>query len=209
MMITNTLYHKYIEIKRDYLKLQYTNLKGGAINPLDISHNDETILDDNMYIRFTIKPTIYNIKSDDDIFIKATKGNKTKMKNFLKSQEWNKFLLYLFDSMHAGYSCDPSEKYSLSNIKTDVIDNDKKMVIIIIGTIKKHKKQNEQFKQHNGTYCRDTSSDKKIHKFKVKDFIEFVRDGLYKYTQEGEFHIPNIGQLRMGNNTIMNLEILS
>ncbi len=43
----------------------------------------------------------------------------------------------------------------------------------------------------------------------IHDFYDIIEQGFYKSTEEGETHIPGIGQLNMGIHTRMKFEYLN
>lgn len=200
------MYHyKYIQAKYDYLKL--INIQAGGNKDLD----PETELTNNTKIRFTFTPTLCILGEDDyckkDQFIKATDKNIAKMNKFIKSSTWDSFFEYCFNDLRPFYlPYYTPEMYYLENVKTKISGNDNKIIIIIMGTLKKrpYEYAHTLYKNEGGTW-----SDKNVETYKVKHFYNEIKDGFGKDTQEGEIHIPGIGQLLLGYETNMLLEILS
>lgn len=205
-------HHKYICSKHDYLILINQQVGGKQTPNKGLDLDPELELKDNTKIRFTFTPTLCILGDDEycnkDQFIKSTKHNLSKMNEFIKSDEYHLFYEYCFDDLRPfiipHYT---PEMYFIKDPITKISKDGNNIIIIITGTIKKRSYDYVR-KQYEVSKNSSFWTDKNVETFKVKHFIDGTKESFYKDTQEGEIHIPGIGQLMLDDNTKMSLEIL-
>lgn len=206
-------FNEYVKYKTRYMNAKkiYSNKQIGTARKL---LNEDKLLEDGMSIKFTFTPELYKLDKngefvDDPHPIKATPQNKINLLKFMKSKRGKSFLDYCFNDLRPYYlPFYTPEMYYIDKRQTNIKESNGIINIIITGTIKK--KSYEYVKEHyNKSFALNkTWNDEVKEKFKVKHFYDLVKDAFYKDTNEGEIHIPNIGQLELGVRTKMKLEII-
>lgn len=169
---------------------------------------DKEIFEDNMKFEFTFLPKVYIPDSDDNYNIKYNNKNVRILKKFILSKEWDDIIYYLFDEIRE-YTLPyyTPEMFFVDNILTFISATDNNDIQITIkGILKKYRVSDVKKKYINSIALNKTWSDKVV-KMTVDDFYELTADGFYKLTQEGEIDIEGIGQLSLGQDTIMYLKL--
>jgi len=206
-------YSEYVKYKTKYInakKLSNYNQIGAKRD----SQNDNKLLEDGMYIKFTFTPELYKLDKTGDFVdepypIKATPKNKTNLLKFMNSKRGKSFLDYSFNDLRPYYlPYYTPEMYYIDKRQSNIEESNGIINIVITGTIKKNSYDYVKKHYSNSNALNKTWTDKIVEKFKVKHFYDLVKDAFYKDTNEGEMHIPNIGQLALGIHTKMNLEMI-
>ena len=91
--------------------------------------------------------------------------------------------------------------YYLSNITTYITVDDGYIKINIVGVLKKYSYEEILNRYNQSSAINKKWINKKIPMF-LKDLQNFLEEGLYKSTQEGEMIIPNFGRLLQGQTNI-------
>jgi len=70
------------------------------------------------------------------------------------------------------------------------------MIITIFGVLKKRQEDDRKKYSHRGD------------QYSICDFYDYVVEAFYKYSQEGEMIVPNVGHLILDQRTRMNINKL-
>lgn len=183
-------------------KIKYTG-RYQAIN----KPNEKKLLIDGKKIKFSFIPEIFHNNYSDTIPIKHTIENCEKINEFFKTKVWKEFIKYCFDAINPFIMPPYSpEIYRLDDIDPKLDRLNDVIVIVIHGTIKKYD-YTESYGLFRDSGCIDKKWTEKLSRDPIiYDFYEYVTEGFFKSTEEGETHIPGIGQLNMGVHTRMKFE---
>jgi hypothetical protein len=204
---------KYNPSKITLLAAKNNKQRGGKTKNIEYNDLDRKLktcvpidIIDGMRFEFSFIPRLYN---SDDKFYPLTLKDKTHMMKYIKTFEWRSFLKYNFDQLRPYllpyYT---PEMFYGAKLSTHIEFQNKAMIIIISGIFKKYPYEHVKKIAHTSGALNMTWSDKIKQHFTTCHFYDLLMDGFYKWSQEGEMIIDDIGQLSMGIDTPMRLKIL-
>jgi hypothetical protein len=223
----NTHTYKYIKYK--YKNLQINNIKqigGNRFNQwyenlwgktklLDNTGrkeivdkpNSNILFMDNIPIKFSFVPEIWNENDEQSEPIKNTIQNKKILLDYFKSKEWKCFLKYTFNMLKSYYL--PHyypEMYNIDKIKTSLEEINSVIIIVIKGIIKKYSYKEIKYMYNKSEESNKLWYNKTDEKMTFGVFYDLVVEAFYTITEEGEVYIEGLGRLVLGIDTHMKME---
>jgi hypothetical protein len=175
--------------------------------------NEKETFDDGKRGIFSFVPEIFGDSYSVIMPIRYTEENLMIMKKFFKTKQWDDFITYCFSdimSPNIPTAQFHPEIYKLDNIQTYLKNLRDIIASVIEFTIKKYDYVDayEEFKKSKSMNKKWRDDTQKFPLITVSDFYQSVTEGFFKSTEEGEFHIPGIGQLNLGIHTRMRFDYI-